>query len=56
MIEQRGFGARPIPRLAFAALLAQLIHSDAPPAPWIAGRWTAPDPDLEREGQSANAP
>ena len=50
-----GFGARPISRLAFAALLAQLIHSDAPPAPWIAGRWMAPDPDLEREGQSANA-
>jgi len=49
-----GFGARPIPRRAFAALLAQLIHSDAPPAPWIAGRWSAPVPD--RDGRTATAP
>ena len=39
------FGARPIPRRAFAARLAELIHSDGPPAPWIAGPWTAPPPD-----------
>ena len=31
------FGARPIARRAFAALLGELIHSDAPPAPWIPG-------------------
>jgi leucyl/phenylalanyl-tRNA--protein transferase len=42
-----GLGARPIARRAFAALLAELIHSDAPPAPWIAGPWGAPPPDLE---------
>ena len=41
------FGARPIPRRAFAALLAELIHSDAPPAPWIPGPWTAPLPSLD---------
>ena len=41
------FGARPIPRRAFAALLAELIHSEAPPAPWTAGPWVAPDTDLE---------
>jgi leucyl/phenylalanyl-tRNA--protein transferase len=33
------FGARPIPRARFAALLADLIHSAAPPAGWIAGRY-----------------
>jgi leucyl/phenylalanyl-tRNA--protein transferase len=43
------FGARPIPRRAFAARLAELIHSDAPPAPWIAGPWTAPLPDSETD-------
>lgn len=48
-----GFGARPIPRRAFAALLAQLIHSDAPPAPWIAGRWAAPDPCRDDPAESA---
>ncbi|MFO1323829.1 MAG: leucyl/phenylalanyl-tRNA--protein transferase [Burkholderiales bacterium] len=33
------FGARPIPRERFAARLAQLIHSDAPPAGWqVLGR------------------
>jgi leucyl/phenylalanyl-tRNA--protein transferase len=41
------FGARPIPRRAFAALLRELIHSEAPPAPWIAGAWPATDPVLE---------
>jgi leucyl/phenylalanyl-tRNA--protein transferase len=51
-----GFGARPIPRRAFAALLAQLIHSDAPPAPWIAGRWTAPETDIDRDTETAPAP
>jgi len=43
------FGARPIPRRAFAARLAELIHSDAPPAPWVAGPWTAPLPDSETD-------
>jgi leucyl/phenylalanyl-tRNA--protein transferase len=28
------FGARPIPRAVFAARLAELIHSDEPPAGW----------------------
>lgn len=51
-----GFGARPIPRRAFAALLAQLIHSDAPPAPWIAGRWTAPETDIDLDTETAPAP
>jgi leucyl/phenylalanyl-tRNA--protein transferase len=51
-----GFGARPIPRRAFAALLAQLIHSDAPPAPWIAGCWTAHDTDIDRDTETAPAP
>jgi leucyl/phenylalanyl-tRNA--protein transferase len=46
------FGARPIPRAAFAALLAELIHSEAPPAPWIAGPWTAPAP-VEETGTEA---
>ena len=49
-----GFGARPVPRRAFAALLSQLIHSDAPPAPWIAGPWTAPDPGPERDAATAS--
>jgi len=31
------FGARPIPRRAFAAHLAELIHSTSPPPPWIRG-------------------
>ena len=31
------FGARPIPRSAFAAHLNELIHSTAPPAGWISG-------------------
>ena len=35
------FGARPVPRRAFAALLGELIHCDAPPAPWTAGPWQA---------------
>lgn len=47
-----GFGARPIPRRAFAALLAELIHSDAPPVPWLAGRF-APD---EPAGRRADDP
>ncbi|MEO8486594.1 MAG: leucyl/phenylalanyl-tRNA--protein transferase [Betaproteobacteria bacterium] len=47
-----GFGARPIPRRAFAALLSELIHSEAPPAPWIAGRWTEPDPDLDERKEA----
>jgi len=51
-----GFGARPIPRRAFAALLGQLIHSDAPPAPWIAGRWTALETDIDRDAVTAPAP
>jgi leucyl/phenylalanyl-tRNA--protein transferase len=42
-----GFGARPIPRRTFAALLAELIHSDAPPVPWTAGRLAAADPHDE---------
>ena len=33
------FGARAIPRREFAALLGRLIHSDAPPVSWVAGRW-----------------
>jgi len=32
----RSMGARPIPRAAFAAHLADLIHSDAPAGPWHA--------------------
>ena len=47
------FGARPIPRRAFAAHLGELIHSDAPPAPWIAGPWTAPPPDLDESTADA---
>ena len=50
------FGARPIPRRAFAALLGELIHSEAPPAPWTAGPWTAPDPDLENVIATADRP
>ena len=50
------FGARPIPRRAFATLLAELIHSEAPPAPWTAGRWSAPDRDLEDAIASADRP
>ena len=50
-----GFGARPIPRRAFAARLGELIHSDAPPAPWIAGPWTAPLPDLDEIADDLNA-
>ena len=34
----RSLGARPIPRSAFAARLAQLIHSDASPQGWTRGR------------------
>ena len=47
------FGARPIPRRAFAAHLRELIHSDAPPAPWIAGPWTLPPPDLDETAADA---
>lgn len=46
------FGARAIPRSAFATLLAQLIHSDEPPVPWVAGAWTA-DPATD---ERANPP
>jgi leucyl/phenylalanyl-tRNA---protein transferase len=31
------FGARPVPRREFARLLAELIHSHAPPSGWAAG-------------------
>ena len=48
-----GFGARPIARRAFAALLAELIHSEAPSAPWIAGPWTAPLPSLDEIADEA---
>jgi leucyl/phenylalanyl-tRNA---protein transferase len=43
-----GFGARAIPRRTFAALLRELIHSEAPPAPWIAGRRAASEPETDR--------
>ncbi len=49
-----GLGARPIRRREFAARLRELIHSDAPPAPWIAGPWTAPEPDFH--GDPTHAP
>jgi leucyl/phenylalanyl-tRNA--protein transferase len=37
-------GARPIPRARFAALLAELIHSNEPPPGWPRGRLQAPSP------------
>ena len=49
------FGARPIARRAFAARLGELIHSDAPPAPWVAGPWTAPLPDFDETDDDSNA-
>lgn len=38
------FGARPIPRRRFAAHLAQLVNSPAPPSGWTPGPWAGPQP------------
>ena len=40
------FGARPIPRAAFAAHLAELIHSTEPVAGWRAGAFEASEIEL----------
>jgi leucyl/phenylalanyl-tRNA--protein transferase len=42
----RSFGARPIPRAAFASQLAELIHSTEPVAGWRAGSLEASEIEL----------
>jgi leucyl/phenylalanyl-tRNA--protein transferase len=48
----RSLGARPIPRPAFAAHLAALIHSSAPAGPWQADSGTGADLVNEMNGMS----